>query len=330
MRNIQRPTGWVIAFLLFSAGTLAGWWGHTKYDYSYQTHPSKERHGGQYELINPLLECEGGEELISGELKSFRGKMEELINSEIGNKKATHIAVYFRDMNDGPWFGINEKEPFLPGSLLKIPIMMGYLKEAESGVLAKKVTFDRKFPPFGQYIRPSMEIEYGKSYTIEELIYRMVVYSDNNAALLLRGYGNERVYSKVFSELDIPIPTEAEPFISVKKYASFFRILFNASYLDKETSNTALKMLKDAEFRGGLVAGVPSNLMVAHKFGESKLNNEKQFHDCGIVYYPQNPYLLCVMSRGEKYEDLVSVVKDASQLAYEEVDTQVRHNYTSH
>jgi len=325
LKRIKRP---LISLLLISAGILAGWWGHTSYDKYYQIHPFKEKHGGQYELINPLLECEGGEELISGELKSFRDKMEELINSEIGNKKATHIAVYFRDMNDGPWFGINEKEPFLPGSLLKIPIMMGYLKEAESypGILAERVPFDRKFSPFGQYIRPSMEIEYGKSYTIEELIYRMVVYSDNYAALLLRGYEDERIYGKVFTDLDITAPTESEPFISVKKYASFFRILFNASYLDKEASNTALKMLKDAEFRGGLVAGIPSNLMVAHKFGESKLNNEKQFHDCGIVYYPKNPYLLCVMSRGENYGDLVSAIKAPPGWPMKKLTPRLRHN----
>lgn len=64
------------------------------------------------------------------------------------------------------------------------------------------------------------------------------------------------------------------------------------------------RMLKDSEFRGGLVAGVPSNIMVAHKFGESKLNNEKQFHDCGIVYFPKNQYLLCVMSRSSIMETL--------------------------
>ncbi|MDO8445212.1 MAG: serine hydrolase [Deltaproteobacteria bacterium] len=85
-----------------------------------------------------------------------------------------------------------------------------------------------------------------------------------------------------------------------------------------------LRMLKDSEFRGGLVAGIPSNIMVAHKFGESKLNNEKQFHDCGIVYYPKNSYPLCVvMSRGENYGDLVSAIKGASRMAYEEVDSQL-------
>lgn len=329
MERIKRS---LISLLLISTGILAGWWGHTNYNSYYQEPPPEEKHGGQYGLVNPLLECEGGEELISGELKSFKDEIEVLINKEIADKKATSVAVYFRDMDDGPWFGIDEKEPFLPGSLLKIPVMMAYMKEAESdpGIMGKKLTFDRKSPPFGQYIKPSTKIEYGKSYTIEELIYRMIVYSDNNAVALLMSSYTGSAYNRIFTDIlnisssDSPEATN----ISVKKYASLFRVLFNASFLNKESSNEALRMLSSTEFTGGIVAGVPSNLTVAHKFGESKSNdNKKQFHDCGIVYYPKNPYLLCVMSKGDNYGDLVSVIKDVSKLTYEEVDKQVRQGY---
>jgi len=27
-----------------------------------------------------------------------------------------------------------------------------------------------------------------------------------------------------------------------------------------------------------------------------------QLHDCGIVYYPETPYLLCVMTKGWNFE----------------------------
>lgn len=48
----------------------------------------------------------------------------------------------------------------------------------------------------------------------------------------------------------------------------------------------------------------------------------KQFHDCGIVYHPANPYLLCVMGRGEDFWELTKSVADVSRIVYEEVERQ--------
>lgn len=244
-------------------------------------------------------------------------------------KKVDDIAVYFRDLNNGPWFGIKEKEPFFPGSLLKIPIMMGYLEEAERdpSIMKQQIKYERRLFPSDQYVKPAEEMQEGRSYTIEELIYRMIVNSDNSAAYLLRKFDSEDVYYKVYKDLQIPVAYEnanEPPYnISVRKYASFFRILFNASYLDKEMSNKALGLLSNAKFREGLVKGIPSDVPAAHKFGERNITDtQKQFHDCGIVYYPKYPYLLCVMTRGSDFDNLVSVIQDISRLVYEEVDSQ--------
>ena len=42
------------------------------------------------------------------------------------------LSVYFRDLDNGQWFGINENRLHLPASLLKVPFMLTYLKLAES------------------------------------------------------------------------------------------------------------------------------------------------------------------------------------------------------
>ncbi|MDO8560151.1 MAG: serine hydrolase [bacterium] len=56
--------------------------------------------------------------------------------------------------------------------------------------------------------------------------------------------------------------------MSVKDYASFFRILYNASYLNREQSERALGLMTKTRFRDGIIAGVPAGRPVAHKFGE--------------------------------------------------------------
>jgi hypothetical protein len=56
----------------------------------------------------------------------------------------------------------------------------------------------------------------------------------------------------------------------------------------------------------------------SHKFGERKFldSGETQFHDCGIVYLPKKPYLLCIMTRGTDLNKATKVIKNISQAVY--------------
>lgn len=285
------------------------------------------RQGG-YRFINPLLECEAAPGPYNKELKNFKYKINELVNSKLSNRMASHISVYFRDLNNGPWFGINEKEDFSPASLLKIPVMISLLKRAESDpqTLERTIKYEAPIYILPQDVEPKEVIRIGESYTIKDLIYRMIVYSDNEAKNLLILDMDQDLLNKTYLDLSIDIPNVRNPedFMSVKSYASFFRILYNASYLNKEMSEFALEILSNADFKDGLIAGVPKGTLVAQKFGERSFNGIKQLHDCGIVYHKDHPYLLCVMTRGENFKQLANIIKDISFLVYSEVDSQYR------
>lgn len=67
---------------------------------------------------------------------------------------------------------------------------------------------------------------------------------------------------------------------------------------------------------------IPSDVKVAHKFGERYYGDIKQLHDCGVIYYPENPYLLCVMTIGKDFEDLAEVISHVSDVVYREVDSR--------
>lgn len=289
-----------------------------------------ELHLGEFGFVNPLLECYIQEGVAFEELVPFKSKIEDAVNKMVVGRKVKSISVYFRDLNNGPWFGIDEKTDFFPGSLLKIPLLMSYLKAAETdpSIMKKTLSIKRKdHEDFTYTVPPSKKIEIGMKYTIEDLLTRMIVYSDNYATeiLLLNNIG--KVRDDVYSDLGISVPDLQKPYsITVKRYASFFRILFNASYLSKESSNKALELLSRSEFKSGIAAGVPTGVTVANKFGERFDNDWKQFHDCGIIYYPKHPYLLCIMSRGNDVDNLISSIKEISSVVYKEIDQQARDN----
>ena len=286
----------------------------------------------KYTYINPLLGCDFKYFIKKTGYAQLKYEIGVYLNSQKSEGKITGTSVYFRDLVNGPWFGINEHDDFIPASLLKLPIMLTYLKMAEDDppLTFKKLTINRLPKDVEeQYIKPEKSVSVGETYTVEELLERMIVYSDNHAS----GFLIDHLYST--SEDKDPLITTLretgtitsfqKPLdeISVKSYASLFRLLFNSSYLSFEMSDKALGFLSEAKFDQGIVGGVPKEMKVAHKFGEREIDGElNQLHDCGIVYFPKNPYILCVMTRGKDFNDLSKVIQEVSGMVYKEVKSR--------
>ena len=286
------------------------------------------RQGG-YSLINPLLECEVGSEVLTKQFVSFKYKIENEVNKLKASGDASDMSVYFRDLNNGVGFGVNQNEGFTPASLLKVPVMMAYYKQSESEptIMQKKLKYDGgQDRNEGETVKPTSPMKPNQQYTVEDLIYRMIVFSDNNAMALLVENLPLPIQDKVYKDLGISIPgvRGTEDYMSVTDNASFFRILYNASYLTKDNSQKALDLLSKVDFTDGIRAGVPSSVKVANKFGEREVGNIIQLHDCGIVYFKDHPYLLCIMSRGTDFTKLAASIKNISRLVYLEVNKQVR------
>ena len=282
-----------------------------------------------YAFTSPLLECEidGGAPI----LKSSELKIKEAIQSEIIAKNPNvSISLYYRDLKNGPWFGIDEdSNKYSPASLLKVPLMIAYYKysERKPEIFEKEIMFDKASPEFYQQIDPKQHIELGKSYPVSQLIESMIKYSDNEATNLLFQNISQNDLALVFGDLGISMPDiyNANNTMAVKDYATFFRILYNASYLSKDMSEKALNLLSQVEYKNGIVAGIPQNIPISHKFGERELSGSdkqviRQLHDCGIVYHPKRPYLICVMTKGRNFEDLSNIVAKTSKVIYEQVE----------
>jgi beta-lactamase class A len=128
----------------------------------------------------------------------------------------------------------------------------------------------------------------------------------------------------VYEELGMLSSYEKQT-LTVKSYASLFRVLYNSRYLPPELSEFALQTLADATFADGLRKGVPAEIQVAHKFGVRDVPEEpdvKQLHDCGIVYHPVRPYLICIMTRGPDQRRNADIIGEVSDRVYKQVDKQ--------
>jgi beta-lactamase class A len=292
-----------------------------------------------YKFTNPLLECDLSEEVGFEYYKASFDNASKIIEKYKSEGRISEAAVYFRDMNNGPWYSINEELLFQPASLFKLPILVAYYKEAESigkeNLFGKKITIEVD-DTSRQTTKPEKFAEKGKTYAVQELIDLMIVYSDNNATVALFQNIDQDRLKTTYNELGlIANKSEADVSvfqISVKNYSSIFRLLYNGSYLSKNSSEEVLNLLSTSTYKGGLRKAIPQEIPVSHKFGErgSKENGEVlyQLHDCGIVYYPKRPFLLCLMTKGKSMEELPRIIDDLASDIYGEFDQKIKETTT--
>ncbi|MDI3496508.1 MAG: beta-lactamase class [Patescibacteria group bacterium] len=282
-------------------------------------------HKTGYTYISPLLKCADNQINVS-KITTLKKSMQTFITKEQEQGKVEEIAVYFHNLSDDSWISINPNFKFSPASLLKVPLMIAYLKLAEydPNILQQKlkvIPFD--FQTAQQNIKPEMVVEKNKEYTIEELLQYAINYSDNQAANTLISYLDPNFINQVYTDLGLAIPgsESLENFMTVREYASFFEILYNASYLNELMSEKALEILTKSTFSSGLNSGLPENVIVAHKFGERIVGADKQLHDCGIIYMEKNPYLLCIMTKAKvgsssDFSELERIISTITEKTY--------------
>lgn len=267
-----------------------------------------------YYFTNPLLDCEPKLTYIP----PFKKDLAELVNRFIQEKTASRISVYFRQLNNGYSFGVNENMKYNPASLLKVGDAVYVMKQAEKNpqLLEEEIVFERKLGDD----QVDTELIIGKSYRIKDLIYYSLVYSDNEAKnYLQKRFDNKQMWKDVFTDIGIPIKTGAAfpNILSPKTYSKLFRVLYNSSYLNRKNSRILLNILSETTFNDGIKSGIENNqIKVANKFGFRNLKDGFQLHESAIVYLNSNPYLLTVMTEGKSNDDLYMILKHISQLVY--------------
>lgn len=329
----------LIPLLAATLGLLAGVFaGREFFAKKRERHAVKEevkKEGSSHPLINPLLDCIEGRKLDMRELSLFKPEITDYIQKCKKAHPDLHISYYFRDLNNGLWMGINEKEMFSPASLMKVPVMIAVLKEAEANpaLLGERLTYNAA--KFEHIDEESGFKKQDGEYTVEECLRQMIAYSDNAAAvLLLDRIGLEKV-NKVQKDLNLYVENLTDPqanFVQVNRYSGVFRILYNASYLNKDMSEKALGFLTQTVYDKGIREAIPAQYVMAHKYGERDVFDEKgnrltlQLHHFAIVFYTGKPYLIGIMTRGSDRKVKEKIIYDLAKITQDEIDRQMKGN----
>ena len=275
-----------------------------------------------YPLIKPVVRIDFPSQFNFSELNGLKNKADTFISQQQAAGKVKRASFYFRDANNAHWIGAGQDNLFHPASLFKLPYLLALYKDIEINpqLLNESVYFS------GASHNSSDQIQHlirGHYYTVDELAQAMIKQSDNDAKDLLLTKIDPQFLVEALNDNNVSLYDAAADTMSPRIYTTFFRTLYNASFLSSSMSERALELLSEVDFKEGLVAGTPSTVKVAHKFGEYTDSEDGrvtalELHDCGLIYYPDHPYYLCVMTEGYSRDDLASVIKGIANIAYSE------------
>lgn len=285
----------------------------------------------KFSYISPLLGSVSAPATDIGIYANLKDSIYSYLEQEKNNGNLYDYSFYFKDLNSPLWFGVNEDKSFFPASLFKLPIAIAIYEqgERESFFLDRLITYTPEIAAINKMVALNEDsvLVVGNSYSVKDLVKILLEQSDNGAKDLLLNVLNKKYFLELLDVVSINDPTDKQNFeISSEEYALFLRILYNSSYLNEEHSEYLLSLLSKSEFTQGMVAGIPSTVKVAHKFGtysaEEKINTIEVkavlLHDCGIVYVKDDPFVLCFMTKGKNVESLFEIIKHVSQMVYEE------------
>ncbi len=275
-----------------------------------------------YQFIHPLLYAEPKCE--SEELADCKNQITQIIDNNIANGKIISASVYVREFTQAQWISINPSELYSPGSLLKVPELMALYKmnEIQPGFLDKVIEYtDANKTKSDRIINfeTNHHIKLGNKYTVRELIKFMIVYSDNDATMLLNELIDKSVFSKIFTDIGLKdIDYKSSDYkMNVADYSIFLKELYNGSYLNFKNSEECLSLLSKTEFKEGIISGLPANCVVCHKFGEGGLASAPNFSEAAIVYCGRTPYIISIMTKGKDIKSLPSVSAEISKKVYQ-------------
>ncbi len=222
------------------------------------------------------------------------------------------FGIYFKDLQTGATWGINEREPIHAASTIKVPLVLYVNHQVAAGRarMDDRIVYEPDRDLTGGAGILQRDGFPGKSYSLRVLTNLSITISDNvTTNMLFRHFGKDNVgefMRRLGGEVIFPggrrISTARDMGIYVEAVLDFARQhpLLGGRMLDD---------MGHAIFHVGLPGELPPDVFVAHKEGDI----EGVADDVGIVF-GRRPFVLAVLSKGvdnidQGFEDIARISK---------------------
>ncbi|MEA3355088.1 MAG: serine hydrolase [Patescibacteria group bacterium] len=233
-----------------------------------------------------------GFEIVIKKKKDVEDVIDRLLNGLDGD-----YGIWVENLKTSEGFSINGSKVFQVASLNKIPILIEYYRQVDSGKIDPEEVYILEEEDRWEYGTGIIQNQpAGTEYSYEEVAELTANQSDNMGVKLLGGWVNKELVKEM----------------TVEKMGNIFRDLYNEKLISKESRDKLFLSLTNTVNEERITAGVPSKVRVVHKFG----SEEGVVNDCGIVYASE-PYVICLMSSQVNSGEAEEVLPKISRVVWE-------------
>jgi len=216
------------------------------------------------------------------------------------------------NLNNGERVSIRGGETYPSASLIKVAVLVSLLDQVNRGSIGldERISMIARDRVGGSGVLQYMQG--GLQPTIRDAAWLMITVSDNTATNLILDHLNvktvwdkmdslslhhTRIHSKTFlRSTSIAVDSSVKYGLGVTtpdETVRLFELLHRGRAVSPAMDSVALEMLRANQDYTKLVRWLPEELRVAHKTGEV----DQSRSDCGILYGPEAPVAVCVMTR---------------------------------
>ena len=225
--------------------------------------------------------------------------LEALLTEMIGGEDGTW-SIYVKNLDTDVSIVIND-EPVYAASLIKLFVMEKTFRDMDM-LIDNDAAYTGSEEESRQKIMTTLEnmIEISDNESYNELVrIESSSRSFSEGCTIINNYLQDSIYSetRIYHTLS-PSNTEEERISSNRNHTSavdcgmLLEAIYDGTCVSEDASSQMLDLLLAQQTRGKIPAGVPEDIEVANKTGET---DETQ-HDAAIVYGEDTDYILCVLS----------------------------------
>jgi beta-lactamase class A len=229
------------------------------------------------------------------------------------------LGISFYDAETTLQWGYNADRYFHAASTMKLAVLLAVFRQVERGELAldapvhvrNRFTSIVNQEPFmldlGNDADPDVYGQLGKTLTVKQLAYWMIIKSSNLATNLLVDTLGIQTVQLALDELDIngvrvlrgvedqaAFDANLNNEVTANGLVKLLRMIAEGKAYSARASEQMLEIMLDQQYRSGIPAGLPKAARVAHKTG----NISTVHHDAGIIYLEgRKPYVLVVLTQ---------------------------------
>ncbi|HYH78995.1 MAG TPA: serine hydrolase [Longimicrobium sp.] len=216
------------------------------------------------------------------------------------------------NLNNGERLSIRGGEKYSSASLIKVAVLVALLDQVNRG----SIGLDERISMIGRdRVGGSGVLQYmqsGLQITVRDAAWLMITLSDNTATNLILdrlnvktvwdkmdslSLSNTRIHSKTFlRSTSIAVDSSVKYGLGVTtpdETVRLFELLHRGRAVSPAMDSVALEMLRSNQDNAKLARWLPEDLRFAHKTGDV----DRARSDCGVMYGPDAPVAVCVMTR---------------------------------